>query len=172
MQTLLSNLSKCGLPAFEFAGMHFPKHVWTLPKGTPAQRLARRKPVVCGDYYHAPKPLTARGDRGKGFYLESDGMPGLRWDWCDRIDRTIRHTGWFTDDEGFSETIRGVVFRLSHGRGYLSGHSMGKWMSSYLEYHVYSNQTDAARVADRMAEHAAEREREYQAKQDAECVEE
>ncbi|WP_197517127.1 MULTISPECIES: hypothetical protein [Burkholderia] len=118
--------------------------------------IAERVAYPCGEYYHTPKPNST----GKGFYLESDGMPALRWTWCDEIDgANIEHTGWFTDEHGDGNTIRGIVFRLPHGRGFLPGWSMGERMASEIEYsHVYDDERDAARAADDMAERVSERE--------------
>lgn len=156
MKTLLSTLK----PEFTFAGFTFPKHVWTLPRGNMAKRLAARKPVVCGDYYHAPKPNC---NAGIGFYLASDGAPALRWQWADDVVR-LQHQGWFCDEYQDS-IIRGVVFRLPHGRGFLAGWSMGEGMASELDLFVYGDEESAAYAADSMAERVAEAEREYQAAQ-------
>lgn len=171
MKTLLTDLSECGIPPFTFAGMRFPKHLWTLPRGSKAKRLAQRKPVVCGAYYHAPRPLTSGESHGLGFYLDSDGMPGLRWQWCDEVKgASIRHKGWFTSEGGWDgETARGIVFRLPHGRGFLAGYSLGEGMCGSLEYDIYPDEVDAAYAADSYAENVAEREREYQAEQEADC---
>lgn len=103
-------------PAFEFAGFHWPRYVAVLPKGSKAQRIERRKNPVTGPYFHAPQPVTGRHP-GQGFYLESDGSPGLRWQWCDAVATGIHHTGWFTDDYQ-DATIRGLVFQLPKGRGW------------------------------------------------------
>lgn len=152
--------------AFSFAGFQFPKCVWTLPKGKPAARIAeRRKPACTGPYYHAPKPDSA--GRGAGFYLDSDGMPGLRWQWCDEINGTnIRHEGWYAD-EFQDTTIRGIVFTLPKNRGFLAGWSMGAGMASGIEPDVYDSIEDAAHAADSIAENVAEREREYQERENA-----
>lgn len=172
MQTRTSRfpLADCGLPAFDFAGFSWPRYVATLPRGTMAKRLAQYKAPVTGPYYHAPKPEDA--GKGKGFYLDSDGTPGLRWTWADDVQGSrIRHTGWFTDETADS-TIRGVVFRLPKGRGFLAGWSMGESMASAVECEIFEDEIDCARAADGLAESLAEREREYQAAQMAEDEEE
>ena len=99
-----------------------------------------------------------------GFYLDSDFCPDLRWQWCDEIASSIRHTGWYTDKHGDGDTVRGVVFRLPKNRGFLAGWSMGENMCGAVERFVYTDETDAAHAADSMAESIAEneREREYQ----------
>jgi hypothetical protein len=157
MKTVLSTLK----PEFAFAGFTFPKHVWTLPCGSMAKRLDSRKPVVCGAYYHAPKPNT---NAGMGFYLASDGAPNLRWQWADEVI-DLAHGGWYSDAYGNSELIRGVVFRLPHGRGFLAGWSMGEGMSSQMALTIYADAESAACTADAWAEDIAEAEREYQASQ-------
>lgn len=165
LQSRLSSLADCGLPSFTFAGFQWPRYLATLPAGPLSRRAADRKPgrVMCGDYYHAPTP---DGAKGRGFYLDSEGMPGLRWQWADETEGAgIGHTGWFCDDIE-SETIRGVVFRLPRGRGFLAGWSMGEGMASSVDYSpIFDNAADAAACADSMAESAAESEREYQARE-------
>lgn len=165
MQSVLFSLTaQRAESGFRFAGFEFPKYVWDLPKGSIATRIERRKPVVCGAYYHAPKPQGRDG--GMGFYLDSDGMPGLRWAWCDDVAR-IRHTGWFCDD--FQDTkIRGLVMRLPHGRGFLAGWSMGEGMASEIEYSIYADEESAAWAADSLAEAAADSEREYRENEESE----
>lgn len=154
--TRLSTLT----PEFNFAGFAWPRHVARMPKRFAS--VAERNAYPCGEYYHAPR-LWA--EPVKSFYLNSDFMPGLRWQWCDEIDgASIHHTGWFADEHGDGDTIRGIVFRLPHGRGFLAGWSMGERMASAIDYsRIYDDERDAARAADSMAESTAEREREYRA---------
>lgn len=145
---------------FTFAGFSFPRTVATLPKGKPASRLAAAKTRCTGPYYAAPVPNAG----GAFFYLDSDFMPGLRWEWADEIEGArINHKGWFSDPYGDGETIRGIVFRLPKGRGFLAGWSMGEGMASEAESKIYADEIAAARAADSEAESVAEREREYQA---------
>ena len=166
METVLSNFSEERTNnGFAFAGFNFPKYLWTLPRGSFADRIKRRKPVVCGDYYHAPKPQGRYS--GMGFYLESDGMPGLRWQWADEVDSSIHHTGWFCDDFGDSK-IRGIVMTLPHRRGFIAGWSMGENMASGIEYMVYEDAETAAQVADSIAENMAEKERKHLENEDEE----
>lgn len=156
---------------FAFAGFQFPKYVWTLPRGAILKRAVARRAACTGDYYHAPTPNKKTVDAGCGFYLSSkDGQPfDLRWIWCDEVAGTcIRHTGWFIDDYGQDETIRGIVFRLPHALGFLAGWSMGEGMASSVEYYVYDDEVAAAHAADSLAENAAEEEREYRARENEE----
>lgn len=162
MKTRLTDLSNCGIPAFTFAGFTFPKYVWTLPKGDFKKRIERHVNACTGDYYHAPKPNNTV-DRSIGFYLDSDGMPDLRWKWCDEVDGCrVDHTGWYSDEYGDSEKIRGIVLRLPNNRGFLAGWSMGEGMASTVEYSIYDDEVDAAYAADSIAESTAESERDYQ----------
>lgn len=147
-------------PEFTFAGFTFPKHVWTLPKGKLAKRIEQARNPVCGPYYHSPPPRVPFEDYSTGFYLESDGMPGLRWKFADEIIR-LNHKGWYCD-EFQDSTIRGIVFTLPKSRGFLAGWTMGKEMSSAIECSVLDTEKDAARVADSLAEHAARRQREFE----------
>jgi len=160
------------MDSFEFASFRFPRKIPQLVPtsycGTPEvfKRPAGRKHhyKVSGSYYGSPTPITKENPKtGDGFYLDCDFHPGLRWTWCDKIaDIRIDHRGWWTNDLGDGETIRGVVFRLPHGRGFLAGHAMGEGMLSTLCCKVWDNERDAAYEADRMAERAAQKERDYQ----------
>ena len=152
-------------PEFSFAGFTFPKWVWSLPRGSKAKRLTAAKNPVCGPYFHAPKP---GGGKGVGFYLESDGSIALRWQWVDKvIGARIEHTGWYSDEHGDSEKIRGLVLRLPKSRGFLAGWSMGEGMGSALDPDIYATEREAARAADSLAEDVAKREREHQAEEEA-----
>lgn len=144
---------------FSFAGFDFPKHVFSLPTGKLNPKQKRYTP----GYYHKPTPNNTDGI---GFYLsDSEGMGfALRWKWCDDVADNINHTGWFCDEYQDSK-IRGIVLRLPKNRGFLAGWSMGEGMASELDYTIFDDEIVAAYAADRMAEHAAEREREYQESQ-------
>ena len=163
MQTMHQrfNLANSGIAAFTFAGFEWPRFVAVLPKGSTAKRLERYKNPMTGPYYHAPKPVGR--DHGHGFYLDDAGMPGLRWQWCDEVsDVRIKHTGWFCDEFGISDKIRGLVFTLPKGRGFLAGWSMGESMASGVECEVYETAREAAYAADSIAENVAERQREFE----------
>lgn len=124
-------------------------------------RMAPRYKVSAA-YSALPRPIVA-GGAGLGWYLDSDFAPGLRWQWCDTVEGVrISHTGWYTTPDGCGDTIRGIVLRLPHGRGFLAGSSMGHAMSSGADRTIYACEREAARAADRMAEREAETEREYQ----------
>lgn len=158
-------------PEFTFAGYTWPRYVATLPhklwglRISQASRLSMLRAKFdspCGCYYHSPTP---NGPAERSFYLDSDFMPGLRWAWADEAYSRARE--WYADDDG-STTIRGLVFRLPHARGFLMGWSMGERMASAVDYsQVFSEEDEAARAADSWAESVAESEREYQAQETA-----
>ena len=129
----------------------------------PMDQLKKRrgKNRTFGPYYTTRKLITG-AHPGRSFYLDSDFAPDLRWQWCDDVASRIGHSGWFTEEYGDGDKIRGVVFRLPRSRGFLVGWSMGIGMASEIDCTIYEDETDAAYAADSMAEDAAEREREYQ----------
>jgi hypothetical protein len=148
-----------------FAGFEFPRQVPEFFKSQYNKRtLASGREVKARmRFVYSTNPTV--GANEMGFYLGSDFAPGLRWDWCDEVDGVrIDHTGWFCD-EFEDNKIRGVVFRLPHGRGFLAGWSMGESMASGVDYAIHDDVRDAAYAADGIAEHRADCEREYQASQ-------
>lgn len=161
---------------FTFAGFGFPRYIVNLPSGSIAKRLQDHKnragigPLTVG-YYHAPRP---NDESERGFYLtDGDGCSfSLRWNWCDcvaGVGRGLQHTGWFTDEHGDSDKIRGLVFRLPKDRGFLAAWSTGEGMCGTVDYStVYETEVNAAYAADSMAESAAEKERDYQEQERAE----
>lgn len=152
---------------YHFASFAYPRYQWSLPHGSYKNGMRKQPSGYILSPGTSPSPDL-------GFYLIPDhskdgGCPfSLRWSWCDEVEGTrIRHTGWFCD-EWQDEKIRGLVFTLPRGRGFLAGWSMGESMISLVERYVYESATDAARAADSMAEKAADEEREYQEKAEAE----
>lgn len=118
-------------------------------------RLEDRRRV--SPYYVTPTQATTEE---RSFYLDSDFMPRLRWQWCDDITRAIKNRGWFCDDLQL-DTIRGVVFRLPHNRGFLAGWAMGEGMFGGLSVYIWDNEIDAAHAANQEAERIAEVSRMY-----------
>jgi hypothetical protein len=164
-----------------FAGFEYPKYLGHMPKGSLAKRLdeykkgkarggGTYKSFTSGYYQNDPSPLTGGKDNGRMFYLDGDFMPNMRWEWCDKVEgvgRRIDHTGWFGNDEGWGDTMRGIVFRLNRGRGFLAGWSYNaEGMLGELEYRIYETEREAAYAADQIAERVAEKEREYQTEED------
>lgn len=78
----------------------------------------------------------------------------------------IGHRGWFTDDDGDRETMRGVVYQLPTRKGklqFLYGYAdPNNEGAACLSLDIADDKKDAARWADRVAESAAEQERDYQ----------
>lgn len=154
--------------SFTFAGFTWPRKIsicrkpWPMLAKPGAAQCAVTRDRWCFAYTARPAPGDA--GKGSGFYHGSDFAPGLRWQWCDKVeDVRINHTGWFTSPHGDGDTIRGVVYRLPRSRGFLAGHSMGKGMSAWMDGGtIYASEGEAARAADHMAEACAEKEREYQ----------
>ena len=143
-------------PQFTFAGFVWPRYVANMATLQTLRKKKEQRRYTCG-YYHAPKPNAS----GKGFYLDSDNQPFTRWKWCDDVEQSIRHTGWFCDEHGDGSKIRGLVVYLPHGR-FMAGWSMGEGMASSVDADLYDDETSAAYAADSMAENAAEKEREHQ----------
>ena len=167
-----------------FASFEYPKFLADLPKTPLQKRLDEYKkdreywaekgiiPERHGKHnlrlngYRQDQPGSGKPD-GRMFYLDSDFMPSLRWTWCDEVNaggylNNIKHKGWFTDEYGDSDTIRGIVFRLPHGRGFIPGWSMGESMCGEMEYDIYEDELECAHAADSLAERIADKEREYQ----------
>lgn len=99
-------------------------------------------------------------------WCENPEDVGLRLvGFADKVAQSIRHTGWFCDDD-CSEKTRGVVFRLpSRGgvdRFMAAGSDPNQDGPVYLETCIYGDEIEAARAADALAEAYAEKERDYQ----------
>jgi hypothetical protein len=149
------------MESFNWAGFLFPRRIVGLPHGNKADRMqAARAGNACGPYYTSPKPITGGAHGASGFYLGE--CMRMRWTWADDINGAgIRHRGWFCDEDQ-DQTIRGIVVRLTHGR-MLAGWSMGEGMASSIDCdQIFTDEIEAARCADGLAESVAESEREYQ----------
>lgn len=72
----------------------------------------------------------------------------------------LRHTGWYTDSEFQSEMMRGIVASLPHGK-FLAGFDEPSGTRVWYP-EIFTDEHDAARMADEHARVAAERECEYQ----------
>lgn len=152
---------------FTFAGFNWPRPIVQLPRNSLAARAqARRfdKSHKVSPYYHAPRPLDASSNTGRGFYMHDAGMPGLRCEYVDAIDWQSEYqrinSAWYADEFG-DTVIRGIIFRLPHSRGFLAGWTMGEHMSAAYEPDIYETLREAARAADDLAERTAAEEREY-----------
>lgn len=93
-----------------------------------------------------------------------DNANGLRLQYADEIaHRTIRHTGWYTDDSYF-DRLRGIVVRLPHNR-FIIGYEDSCSTDEYCLHtdYIYTDEMDAALAADNLARICAENHREYNA---------
>jgi hypothetical protein len=133
------------------------------------KRLESREYV--GPYYFEPaKPGT-----GRGFYQASrglacgDGTFSLRLEWAnDHLSgsRLSNIDGYFCDPDGDGDTLKPIVARLPHGRGFLAGWTMGNGMAASMDATIWETIEDAARAAHDLADHDAENERDYQESHD------
>lgn len=139
------------------------------------ERLAMRR--HCGPYEWTPRN-TAKSD-GFGFYAASNGLAMGDGPCTLRLELANDHlTGRLSDTRGYytnsfcDETVKPIIARLPHGRGYLAGYTLGRGMASGLETDLYDSPESAAHAAHSIAENVAELNREdeeqYQAELDAE----
>lgn len=122
-----------------------------------------KRPQHCGAWHETRGATHAR-------WCENPAAIGLRY--VGHSDDIVRlgHKGWFTDEGGWNgETLRGVVYQLPsrHGRCmYVYGYSDPNGEAAALLCFDLDadSKEDAARMADQVAQWAAETEREYQDK--------
>ena len=112
------------------------------------------------------------------FYINPVSSDGLRWienvskgwrliGYADELNRSIQHTGWFTDEDGMGETLRGIVYKLPSRKGspvYAVGYA-DPYNDDCARLEIVTHcddDSEAASYADSIAERAAETEREYQ----------
>jgi hypothetical protein len=133
-------------------------------------RLAQRQHT--GPYYFSPsKPGTGRGfyQSAKGLYCDKAGSTfDLRIELANdhlRQSRLSWTTGYFCDADS-DQTLKPIIARLPHGRGFLAGWTMGPGMCAALEADIYADIESAARAAHDIAETDAESERERQEQDD------
>lgn len=141
-------------------------------KGIPAARaleLARAKPSPYGGYtsFLPGGNITRQPTRPQYAWIEDTQAAGLRFvDYADNIaPRSIRHCGWYKDDDGAYDTFRGAVWRLPRGtKGLIAGYT-DPWNkgAAFVELHRWDTDDaiGAACAADRIAELEAEKERDY-----------
>lgn len=89
---------------------------------------------------------------------------------ADEVCRKIGHKGWYTDDFCDS-TIRGIVASLPHNR-FIAGYYWSENGERVWYPEIFSDDTDAASMADEHARVAAESEREFQEEENARIAEE
>lgn len=96
--------------------------------------------------------------------FSEESIPCYSVEFADEAYKSIKHRGWFADDEQMQGTVRGIVCRID-GRKWIIGY----YWSDNGEYviradEVYGNLEDAAQAADSFAEDYAEICREDNAK--------
>lgn len=136
----------------------------------PADALhhAKEKPVSggYGKFFTPECNVTRQPNRPRYAWVENANAAGLRFvGYADELARSIRHTGWLINDEGWGETYRGAVYRLPHSRGYIAGYAdPNNKGAAFVELSLIDSddETGAAFAANRIAELEAERERDYQ----------
>ena len=141
--------------------------------------LAARHPYYGGLhrlYRSGVRPLTMHHyainandpERAKRFFQSEQDTGLRRVGWSDEHLR-IKHTGWYSDNYQ-EETFRGVVFRLTarlRGRErFVAGYfeSMSEGFVLDLSEIWEDDLTGAAQEGDRLAERAAEKARDFEAK--------
>lgn len=119
-------------------------------------------PAYGGIWTNEGSPLPEDGNR------QMEGWELRLVDYADKIV-SLRHRGWYVDQHQ-SETVRGVVYRLPGGRGFLAGHNhpWDESVGATVDPSSYETPEAAARDADRMAEKYGEFCREDAAKSEAE----
>ena len=111
-------------------------------------------------------PFKVGGDMCR--WVENPEQYGLRLvGFADNIaPRSVRHTGWFLDDEGMGGKARGVVFRLPSrkGRSLLVAGIADPYNNgpAIVSFEATDDETTAAIWADHLADRYACAEREYQ----------
>lgn len=114
--------------------------------------------------YESAYAFLSQGANGKTPIWYSHQAPDFRDERdCHDIIRAhygrMHHTGWFTDANG-DETAIGIVCRLTHGR-FIAGY---RWTSNDERVYfgeVFTDDVDAAQMADEHARVFAESEREH-----------
>lgn len=128
----------------------------------------REERKLCGPYRWTPSEPT----KGRGFYQSRHGLKvdrhGSTFDLRledannhlghNRLSRTL---GYCCDDFG-DTTLKPIIARLPHGRGFLAGWTMGNGMLGSVGADIYEDERSAAYAAHSMAEFDASEERSRQ----------
>ncbi|CCD94665.1 hypothetical protein BRAO375_3660059 [Bradyrhizobium sp. ORS 375] len=111
-------------------------------------------------------PFKVGGDFCR--WIETPDQYGLRFvGYAQHIaPRSIRHTGWFLDDEGMGEKAQGVVYRMPSrkGRALLVAGIADPYNDgpAIVSFDTTDDETTAALWADQLAERYAEAQRDFQ----------
>lgn len=114
-----------------------------------------------------PKNPNTYGEKYRLLFVEKPATLGLRAvNYADSISGHIRHTGWFTAEDGeFGTKFRGMVWQVPAKRGkarYVSGYEdtdSGAYLISTAE--INDTEIEAAHSADELARIMAENAREW-----------
>lgn len=133
--------------------------------------------VATASHYWSKSPATVRRYRGGNpwngskRWIESTTATGLRYVGDAHDIAKLRHNGWYTDHFQ-SETYEGAVWQLPARNGaeqfvagYLDPNNSG---AAFIDFAITSDKVEAATWGDRIAEIAAEDQREFAAKELAE----
>lgn len=150
----------------------------TAPNRMQAEKMARRWRSAGWHVYHVGRVTSpARGsltERAPCVWFDSLDQvdDSLRLvDYADKLARSIRHTGWYTDDPetGIPDTYRGAVVRLPHGKGCPAVvDTCAETVAVFVDDFETIDPNDSERCllslalrADSIAERAAEESRDY-----------
>ena len=112
--------------------------------------------------WHASHAALSQGSNGKTpvWYCHT-GEQFRNERFCDEVpDVRIRHKGWFTDGSFQDETARGIVASLPHGR-FIAGYHLSMSEERVYFPEVFTEETDAANMADEHARIIGEAESEH-----------
>lgn len=122
----------------------------------------------CGRGFYISQHLLSCDENGSTFDLRlslaNDHLPSYY--------RLARINGYYCDRDGNGDTLKPIVARLPHNRGFLAGWYMGLGMCASVDGKVYQDAESAAFAAHSMAEYDAEKSRELQYEDEDENEEE
>lgn len=102
--------------------------------------------------------------QGVGQWYSQDGEQFRDERYADTVSGAhIGHKGWYTDDTDCSETARGIVSRLTHGR-FIAGYYLTMNDERVYFPEVFADETDAAQMSDEHARVIGEQESEHAAR--------
>lgn len=141
----------------------------SIRNANPRTRLASgdwraARAYTLGGYAAAYATLSAGINGCRPVWYSQDGEQFRGEQFADAVSGAhIEHRGWFTDDEDCSETARGIVSRLTHGR-FIAGYFLSMNDERVYFSEVFTEDVDAARMADEHARVIGEQESEHAAR--------
>lgn len=107
--------------------------------------------------------LDQGSNQGQPIWYTQDGPAFKREKFCDEVEYShINHKGWFCDEEA-SETARGLIVMLPHGRC-LAGYYLSMNDERVYFPGIFDSQNEAAQEANEYARKIAREEVEYREK--------